>query len=45
MTNRGRGSPALQEFFTEAFAATLIHDFSSTRSLPTAQELRLTDDA
>jgi transposase-like protein len=27
MIDRGRGSPALQKFFTEAFAGTLIHDF------------------
>ena len=27
MIDRNRGSPALQKFFTEAFAGTLIHDF------------------
>lgn len=27
MIDRGRGSPALQRFFTAAFAGTLVHDF------------------
>lgn len=27
MVDRSRGSPALQQFFTEAFAGTLVHDF------------------
>ena len=30
MIDRCRGSPALQRFFTEAFAGTLVHDFWAT---------------